>query len=115
MIFITLTTLLATASIVSGLDKGVKLLSVLNIRIAAVFMLLMLIIGPTVFLLDSFIENIGLYFQNLVELGTYTEVYSETKWQNNWTVFYWAWWIAWSPFVVFLLPGYPKAEPLENF
>ncbi|UKM63781.1 BCCT family transporter [Flavobacteriaceae bacterium GSB9] len=115
VIFITLTTLLATASIVSGLDKGVKLLSVLNIRIAAVFMLLMLIIGPTVFLLDSFIENIGLYFQNLVELGTYTEVYSETKWQNNWTVFYWAWWIAWSPFVGIFIARISKGRTIREF
>lgn len=115
IIFISLTTLLATASIVSGLDKGVKILSELNIRIALLFMLCMLFIGPTVFLLDSFIENIGLYAQNLIELGTYTEVYAESKWQNNWTIFYWAWWIAWSPFVGIFIARISKGRTIREF
>ncbi|MBD0825338.1 BCCT family transporter [Aestuariibaculum marinum] len=115
IIFISITTLLATASIVSGLDKGVKMLSELNIKIAVVFMLLMLIIGPTVFLLDSFLENIGLYVQNIIELGTYTEVYAETKWQNNWTIFYWAWWIAWSPFVGIFIARISKGRTIREF
>ncbi len=115
IIFITITTFLATASIVSGLDKGVKILSELNVRIAIIFMLLMLIIGPTVFLLDSFIENIGLYAQGLLELGTYTEVYAESKWQNNWTIFYWAWWIAWSPFVGIFIARISKGRTIREF
>ncbi|MBD0833601.1 BCCT family transporter [Aestuariibaculum sediminum] len=115
IIFIGITTLLATASIVSGLDKGVKILSVLNIRIAVIFMILMLIIGPTVFLLDSFIENIGMYAQNLIELGTFTEVYAETKWQNNWTIFYWAWWIAWSPFVGIFIARISRGRTIREF
>lgn len=115
VIFIAITTCLATASIVSGLDKGVKILSVFNIRLAITFMLLMLIIGPTVFLLDSFIENVGLYIQDLVSLGTYTEVYSETEWQNNWTIFYWAWWIAWSPFVGIFIARISKGRTVREF
>lgn len=115
IIFIAITTSLATASIVSGLDKGVKMLSILNIRIAIIFMLLMLVIGPTVFLLDSLIENIGIYFQNLLQLGTYTEVYAETKWQNNWTIFYWAWWIAWSPFVGIFIARVSKGRTVREF
>ncbi|UII29191.1 BCCT family transporter [Fulvivirga maritima] len=115
IIFISITTGLATASIVSGLDKGVKILSILNIRIAVIFMLLMLIIGPTVFLFDSIIENIGLYLQNLLSLGSYTEVYSDTKWQNNWTIFYWAWWIAWSPFVGIFIARVSKGRTIREF
>ncbi|GLB50824.1 BCCT family transporter [Neptunitalea lumnitzerae] len=115
IIFISITTILATLSIVSGLDKGVKVLSELNVRIAIGFMLLMLILGPTVFLLDSFVENIGLYAQNLLELGTYTEVYAESKWQNNWTIFYWAWWIAWSPFVGIFIARISKGRTIREF
>ncbi len=115
VIFIAITTSLATISIVSGLDKGVKVLSVLNIRMAILFLLLMFIIGPTVFLFDSIIENIGLYFQGFLELGTYTEVYSETKWQNNWTVFYWAWWIAWSPFVGIFIARVSRGRTIREF
>lgn len=115
VIFIICTTALATLSIVSGLDKGVKVLSVLNIRIAVIFMVLMLVIGPTVFLLDSFIENIGLYLQSFIELGSYTEVYAESQWQNNWTIFYWAWWIAWSPFVGIFIARVSRGRTIREF
>lgn len=115
IIFIAISTTLAILSIVSGLDKGVKVLSIMNIRIAIVFMVLMLLMGPTVYILDSFIENVGLYAQNLLELGLYTEVYAETKWQNNWTIFYWAWWIAWSPFVGIFIARISKGRTVREF
>lgn len=115
VIFIAITTLLATLSIVSGLDKGVKILSIFNIRIAVVFLLLMLLIGPTVFILESLIENIGNYSQNLIQLGTYTEAYSDSTWQNNWTIFYWAWWIAWSPFVGIFIARVSKGRTIREF
>lgn len=115
VIFIAITTCLATLSIVSGLDKGVKILSVFNIRLAVVFLALMLLIGPTVFILDSLIENVGNYTQNIVSLGTYTEVYAESEWQNNWTIFYWAWWIAWSPFVGIFIARVSKGRTIREF
>jgi len=115
VIFILIVTGLATISIVSGLDKGVRILSEFNVRLTLIFLVAMLIIGPTVFLLDSFIENFGLYLQNLIPLGSYTEVYSETQWQNNWTIFYWAWWISWSPFVGIFIARVSKGRTIKEF
>jgi choline/glycine/proline betaine transport protein len=115
VIIITLVTLAATTSVILGLDKGVRVLSEANIRISVIFLFGMLILGPTVYILDSFIENVGLYFQNLLEISSYTEVYSETAWQNNWTIFYWAWWIAWSPFVGIFIARVSKGRTIREF
>ncbi|MBK1649779.1 BCCT family transporter [Rhabdochromatium marinum] len=92
-------TAIATWSVVRGLDSGIKFLSQLNVVIAAALMIFVLLFGPTLFILNAFVENIGIYFQNFPSLSTWNETYDNTEWQNGWTVFYWGWWIAWSPFV----------------
>ncbi len=115
VIIIAVVTLAATVSLVLGLDKGVRVLSEVNVKIAAAFLLGMLLLGPTVYLLDAFLENLGLYFQNLIALSFYTEVYSEGDWQNNWTIFYYAWWIAWSPFVGIFIARVSKGRTVKEF
>jgi choline/glycine/proline betaine transport protein len=92
-------TAIATWSVVRGLDKGIRLLSEVNMYFAAGLMLFVLFLGPTLFIFNGLIENIGYYFQNFPSLATWNETYEGTDWQNGWTVFYWGWWIAWSPFV----------------
>mgnify|MGYP006285556277 CR=1 FL=1 len=92
-------TAIATWSVVRGLDAGIKLLSEVNLAFAALLLLFVLILGPTVFIFNGFIENIGSYIQNFAKLATWNETYTGGDWQNGWTVFYWGWWIAWSPFV----------------
>jgi choline/glycine/proline betaine transport protein len=92
-------TAIATWSVVRGLDKGIRVLSEVNMYFAAALMLFVLFLGPTLFILNGLIENIGYYFQNFPSLSTWNETYEGTDWQNGWTVFYWGWWIAWSPFV----------------
>jgi choline/glycine/proline betaine transport protein len=92
-------TALATWSVVRGLDAGIKFLSEVNMAVAALLMIFVLILGPTVFILNGFIENIGHYIQQFPSLATWNETYTGGDWQNGWTVFYWGWWIAWSPFV----------------
>ena len=108
-------TLAATTSVVLGIDKGVRILSEFNIRLAAVFLGFMLIVGPTLFLLDSFIQNIGGYLASLIEMGTWTEAFSGTTWQHDWTVFYWAWWISWSPFVGRFIARVSKGRTVKEF
>ncbi len=115
VILIGLITLAATASVVAGLDKGVRVLSELNLRLGLIFLVLMLIIGPTVFLLDGYIQNTGRYFQELIGLGTWTETYTGGKWQNDWSVFYWAWWISWSPFVGMFIARVSKGRTIREF
>jgi choline/glycine/proline betaine transport protein len=92
-------TALATWSVVRGLDGGIRRVSEINIYLAMGLLLFVMILGPTLFIMNGFVENIGYYLQNLPALSTWNETYEATDWQNGWTVFYWGWWIAWSPFV----------------
>jgi choline/glycine/proline betaine transport protein len=92
-------TAIATWSVVRGLDSGIKFLSEINMALAAALMIFVMLLGPTLFILNGFIENLGSYIQNFPHLATYNETYTGGSWQNGWTVFYWGWWIAWSPFV----------------
>ena len=106
---------MATISVVLGLDKGVRVLSELNMRLGLVFLVAMLILGPTVFLLDSFMQNTGAYLQELLSLGAWTETYEGTQWQNDWSAFYWAWWISWSPFVGMFIARVSKGRTVREF
>lgn len=81
----------ATVSVVLGLDKGVRVLSERNMKLALVFLGLMLRLGTTIYLLDAFLQNVGVYVQEMIALGAFTEVYQGTEWQHDWTVFYWSW------------------------
>jgi choline/glycine/proline betaine transport protein len=108
-------TLFATMSVAAGLDGGVRRLSELNIRIAALFLLFVLIAGPTLFILDSFVQNVGYYLTILPELSFWTESYEATGWQGGWTIFYWGWWIAWSPFVGMFIARISKGRTVREF
>lgn len=106
----------ATVSVILGLDKGVRVLSEFNIRLATVLLVVVVLAGPTLFIFDSFVQNTGNYAQNLVQLSLWTESYrTEGAWQNSWTVFYWAWWIAWSPFVGMFIARISKGRTVKEF
>lgn len=111
-------TLVATASVVLGVDKGVRRLSELNIRIGAIFLVFVIAVGPTLYIADSFIQNTGYYIQHFFDLAFWTEAYQadgEGGWQNSWTVFYWAWWISWSPFVGMFIARVSKGRTIREF
>jgi choline/glycine/proline betaine transport protein len=108
-------TLAATTSVVLGLDKGVRVLSVLNIRIGMVFLILMIIIGPTIFLISSFIQTTGGYVQNIISIGTWTGIFGQGEFQDAWTLVYWAWWISWSPFVGMFIARVSKGRTVREF
>ncbi len=108
-------TSIAIMSVVAGLDKGVRRLSELNMYVAGALLLFVFVMGPTVFLLDSFVQNIGAYLQRLMQLSTWTESYQQTQWQHGWTIFYWAWWIAWSPFVGMFIARVSKGRTIREF
>ncbi|TAJ10434.1 BCCT family transporter [Marinilabiliaceae bacterium JC017] len=108
-------TLIATGSVVAGLSAGVKRLSELNMVLGAIFLLFMIVVGPTLFIFDSFVQNLGGYIQNFFELSSWTETYQQSDWQNNWTVFYWAWWISWSPFVGMFIARISRGRTLKEF
>jgi choline/glycine/proline betaine transport protein len=109
-------TLVATISVVKGVDAGIRRLSELNMWFAGALLLAVLIFGPTHFIFDSFVQNIGAYFQQLPRLSFWTQAYTpEEQWLEWWTVFYWAWWIAWSPFVGMFIARISKGRTISEF
>lgn len=115
IILIAIITGFATASVVAGLDKGVRFLSEINIYIAFAFMGFLVLVGPTLFVLKSFWENMGYYLANLPALSFWTETFTGTSWQEGWTIFYWGWWIAWSPFVGTFIARVSKGRTIREF
>ena len=105
----------ATLSVVSGLDRGVKRLSELNINIGGLLLVFVLILGPSVMILDAFVQNIGVYLDDFFRTSFWTESYLDSHWQNSWTVFYWAWWISWSPFVGMFIARISKGRTIREF
>ncbi len=115
IILITIITLIATISVVTGVDKGVKFLSEMNMRIAILLLIAVVLLGPTIFIFKAFVQNTGSYLNNLLNLATWSEAYTGTKWQNSWTIFYWGWWIAWSPFVGMFIARISKGRTIKEF
>ncbi len=108
-------TALATWSVVMGLKAGIRRLSEINLLLAVVLLLFVLVLGPTLFILNAFGENIGYYLQHLPQLSTWNETYEATNWQHGWTVFYWGWWIAWSPFVGMFIARVSYGRTIREF
>ena len=82
-----------------GLKKGIKRLSDINMWLAFVLLAFVLVVGPTIFLLNTSMNSIGLMTQNFIRMNTWTDVFTNSGFVKNWTIFYWAWWIAYGPFV----------------
>ena len=113
---ITVITLFATISVVSGLDAGIKRLSELNMLLAGLLLLFVIILGPTILFLNSFVENIGLYAQTVVSRSFHLGAYSNDQgWLSNWTLFYWGWWISWSPFVGIFIARISRGRTIREF
>ncbi len=115
VLLIGLITLAATGSVVAGLSKGVKRLSQMNMIIGAFFLLFILTVGPSLFIFSSFVQNTGAYLQDFFALSFWTETYTQSDWQMSWTVFYWAWWISWSPFVGMFIARISRGRTLREF
>ncbi len=105
----------ATLSVVSGVRRGVRWLSNLNLILSAVFLGLFLVAGPTVYLLDLLVQATGDYLQNLVGLSFWTNTGGDSGWQEEWTLFYWGWWIAWSPFVGMFIARISQGRTVREF
>jgi len=115
VILIACITAIATWSVVNGLDKGIKRLSQINIGLAFLLLVFVFLLGPTLFVLNAFLENIGYYLQYLPQLSTWNETYESSQWQHGWTIFYWAWWIAWSPFVGMFIARVSYGRTIKQF
>ncbi|HJG91899.1 MAG TPA: BCCT family transporter [Brachybacterium massiliense] len=118
VVIVLVVTALATLSAASGVDKGIKLLSNLNMGLAALLLVTVLILGPTLFLLRDVVSNIGYYLQNFLQLSFQTLPFrgeEGASWINGWTTFYWGWWISWSPFVGVFIARISKGRTVREF
>ena len=112
---ILLITLLGLISVVLGLKTGIKRLSQINMVLCFLILLFVFTTGPTSFILDGLVQNIGSYFQTLLSLATNTQSYIDSSWQNSWTLFYYSWWFAWSPFVGLFIARISYGRSIQEF
>ncbi len=108
-------TLIAAISVVSGISKGIKWLSEANLYISALLLLGIIIIGPTGYILSTYLSGMGIYIKDFVNIGLFTTIQSnDMAWQGAWTVFYWAWWISWAPFVGTFIARISKGRTIRQ-
>lgn len=115
VVLITVITLIATTSVVMGLDGGIRRVSELNLLLAVALLLFVLIAGPTVYLLQTFVQNTGSYLSELVHMTFNQYAYEPTSWLGGWTLFYWGWWIAWAPFVGMFIARVSRGRTIREF
>lgn len=108
-------TFFATISVVTGIKKGIKILSQTNVIIAILFLAFVFLAGPSAKLLDLFVQNLGIYIQGLPNLTFYTAARQDNPWMNVWTIFYWGWWIAWAPFVGTFIARISRGRTIKEF
>ncbi len=110
---------MATVSVATGLDKGIKFLSNMNMLMAVALMLFVFVMGPTTFLLRAFVQNLGAYLDQFVLRTFYMYAYAPNQgpaeWLGDWTLFYWGWWIAWSPFVGMFIARISRGRTIREF
>jgi len=112
---IVIATVLFMASAILGVEKGVQLLSKINIIIATVLLLFILMLGSTPYILNIFTSTFGGYINNLIDLSFQSYPFAGYEWSRDWTVFYWAWWISWSPFVGLFIARISRGRTIREF
>ena len=115
VILITVITAIATLSVALGLDAGIRRISLLNMILAAGLLAFVLVAGPTIFLLQTMVQNTGMYISSLFEMTFNLYAYEPTDWIGGWTLFYWGWWIAWAPFVGMFIARVSKGRTIREF
>jgi choline/glycine/proline betaine transport protein len=115
VISIALITCLAIFSVVAGMDKGVKRLSIINMVLAIALMLFVFLVGPSILILETFLQNTGSYLNNIVERTFNLQAYSRSDWIGNWTLFIFGWTIAWAPFVGLFIARISRGRTIREF
>jgi choline/glycine/proline betaine transport protein len=108
-------TVMATLSVITGLNGGIRRLSELNMVLAIFLLLFVLLSGPTAALLGAFVQNVGNYLGNFVPLTFNVYAYEPNEWIGDWTLFYWGWWISWSPFVGMFIARISRGRTIREF
>lgn len=108
-------TAFAVISVATGLDKGIRRLSEANMILAVTLLMLIFVLGPTVFLLQAYLQNIGDYLADIVHNTFNLFAYKKTDWIGGWTIFYWGWWLAWAPFVGLFIARISRGRTIREF
>ncbi|WP_370894689.1 BCCT family transporter [Janibacter sp. GXQ6167] len=111
-------TALAVVSVVTGVEKGIKWLSNINMGFAGLLMVTVLVLGPTVFILGEFVQQLGSYLQNFLSLSFRTFAFegeAGATWLSGWTTYYWGWWISWAPFVGVFIARISRGRTVREF
>ncbi|AHE99120.1 BCCT family transporter [Thioalkalivibrio paradoxus] len=115
VILIAVITAIATVSVALGLDAGIRRISLLNMILAGGLLAFVLVAGPTVFLLQTLVQNTGNYVSQLFHMTFNLYAYEPTSWIGGWTLFYWGWWIAWAPFVGMFIARVSRGRTIREF
>ncbi len=115
LVIIAVVTVMYMASSVTGLDKGIQMLSRTNVLVAVSLLAFVLIVGPTSHILNVFTTTLGEYLSGLVSMSLSTNPFEGYQWTRSWTLFYWAWWISWSPFVGLFVASISRGRTIREF
>lgn len=115
VLLIAVITVIATISVVTGVNVGIRRLSEFNIVMGILLCVFLFVVGPTVFILKLWIQSSGYYLQHLLETTLWTSTFSDTGWQAGWTLFYWGWWISWAPFVGMFIARISRGRTIREF
>lgn len=115
LVLVLIVSTVATVSAVSGVNRGIRRLSEFNIWLTAILLCFILLAGPTVFILHSFITSTANYVIKFLPMGMWVDPSSDNQWQGTWTLFYWGWWIAWGPFVGLFMARVSRGRSLREY
>jgi glycine betaine transporter len=117
IIIVSVTTIFFIMSALSGIGKGVRILSNVNVVLAIGLLAVAIIVGPTISIMNTFVDTIGAYLQDFLKMTFRTAAFDtdQQSWIQNWTIFYWAWWISWSPFVGAFIARISKGRTIREF
>jgi choline/glycine/proline betaine transport protein len=115
ILLIAVISVVATLSVLSGINRGIRILSELNMQLTMVILALFLVFGPTLYLLSSIVTNGIDYVVNSPALGLWIDPDRDSQWQSWWTIFYWGWWIAWSPFTAMFIARISRGRTIREF
>ena len=115
LVLVAIITVMGTASAVSGVGKGVRILSECNVWASIGLLILFIVLGPTFFIIGMTISGFGDYIWNVIPMGFWIDSEPDRQWQSWWTIFYWGWWIAWCPFVGMFIARISKGRTIRQF
>jgi glycine betaine transporter len=115
IVVIAVLTLAFVASAISGVHRGIQWLANTNMILAILLVLFLFVVGPTVFILNTFTESFGGYLFRLIPMSFRTAAFGDADWLASWTIFYWAWWISWAPFVGTFIARISRGRTIREF